>query len=443
VQPVQSEAKDRSAGPSLGVNAALSWLTFAGRAVLAFVATLVVARVLGPTGRGEVTYVINLAALAALLLSAGTGVALVEMRVNRSWADDRLHSAALAASIAAGSLFSVVALGMSLLADDSQRTTWLIAAVVSVPLVATTNLNQSAGLADRLRLVAWTTLVGFGLYAAFTVATAALGSMTVRNNLVFWAFTSMLPLALMIWPGRLVVSLPATLLADTWALLRSSLRMNVAAIAVLAIWRADIVIVEYRRGFEELGLYSVAVGCAEIVVALSVGVRAAVLPHQAAADPNRTGELLCAVTRVAFPFVAILAVLVAAVGPSGIALIFGEEYRESYLALVLLLPGVVLLVLHYPLFDFVIARGGTRTLTLMGLLGVSLNVALNLVLLNRYSFVVASVVSTISYLFVFVWCLAAFLAATQRSVSEALFVRRSDIAGIRRRMLALRRATAD
>ena len=74
--------------------------------------------------------------------------------------------------------------------------------------------------------------------------------------------------------------------------------MNVAAIAVLAIWRADIVIVEYRRGFEELGLYSVAVGCAEIVVALSVGVRAAVLPHQAAADPTRTGEVLCAVTRL-------------------------------------------------------------------------------------------------------------------------------------------------
>lgn len=417
----------QSTEPSLGVNAALSWVTFAGRAGFAFLAALLVARVLGPTGRGEVTYVINLAALAALILSAGTGVALVEMRVNRGWSDERLHAAGFAASIVAGGIFSVAALCVALVVDGTQQTTWLVAAAVSIPLVAMANLNQSAGLADRLRLVAWTALVGFGTYAMLTLITALLGAMTVTNNLAFWALSSLLPVMLLLWPGRLVSSWPATVRADTRALLGSSLRMNVAAIAVIAIWRADVILVEFRRGFEELGLYSVAVGCAEIVVALSIGVRAAVLPHQSLAEGNRVSEVLCKVTRVSLPLIALLALMVAAVGPGGIALLFGEEYRQSYTALVLLLPGVVLLVLHYPLFDFVIARGGIRTLTAMGLCGVAVNVGLNLVLLQHHTFVAASVVSSISYTLVFVWCLVVFLRRSGRSAREALIIQRADI----------------
>jgi O-antigen/teichoic acid export membrane protein len=435
VQPVRSDPPELRVEPSLVTNAALSWLTFAGRAGFAFVATLLVARVLGPSGRGEVTYVVNIAALAALFLSAGTSAALVEMRVNHQWSDNRLHAAALGASLVTGLAFAVVAVVASLFVGGAQRTTLLVAAIVAVPLVAMANLNQSASLADRLRLVAWTALVGFGLYAFLTALTAVLGSMTVRNNLAFWVFTSILPVVMMIWPGRLITKRPPTLVADTRRLLVSSLRMNAAAIAVLAIWRADIVVVEFRRGFEELGLYSVAVGVAEIVVALSIGVRAAVLPHHSLSDAVRTADVLCTATRVSLPIVALLAMLVASVGPSGIELIFGEEYRSSYTALVLLLPGVVLLVLHYPLFDFVISRGGLRTLTVMGILGIGLNVGLNVILLDHFSFVAASVVSSISYLFVFAWCLVAFLRATNRSAGEVLLLRRSDVAGIKRRAL--------
>ncbi len=130
----------------------------------------------------------------------------------------------------------------------------------------------------------------------------------------------------------------------------------------------------------------------------------------------------------------LLALLVAAIGPSGIAFIFGAEFRQSYTALVLLLPGVVLLVLHYPLFDFVIARGGTRTLTVMGLAGILLNVGLNLIVLKHYSFAAASVVSSISYTLVFVWCLSAFLRRSGRSAREALVIRRADVEWFARRL---------
>lgn len=431
MQPVRSDPTAEAAEPSLATNAVLSWLTFAGRAGFAFVATMLVARVLGPSGRGEVTYVINIAALVALFLSAGTGAALVGLRVNGNWSEERLHAAAFGVSIVTGGVFALVASVGSVLAEGPQRTTLVVAAVVAIPLVATTNLNQTAGLSDRLGLVAWTSLAGFGLYALVTLITALAGSMTVRNNLSWWLVSSTVPALLLIWPGRLIRSIPSTVWADTRSLLASAWRMNVAAIAVLAIWRIDIVIIEHRRGFEELGQYSVAAGVAEVVVALSVGLRTAVLPHQALAGESRLADVLCIVTRVSFPAVLLLAGAVAAVGPWGLAAIFGADFRPAYPALVLLLPGVALLVLHYPLFDYVVARQGLRSLTIMGLVGVGFNIVLNMVLLQRYSFVVSSVVSSLSYGLVFVWCLVEFLRRSNKSVSDALLIRRADLRALR------------
>jgi len=100
---------------------------------------------------------------------------------------------------------------------------------------------------------------------------------------------------------------------------------------------------------------------------------------------------------------------------------------------------VVLLVLHYPLFDFVMARGGNRSLTVMGIVGISLNVSLNLILLTRFSFAAASVVSSLCYLLVFAWCVAEFTRRSGRSASEVLIVRRSDVAAIKRRVVNGRR----
>ncbi|HEY3485221.1 MAG TPA: oligosaccharide flippase family protein, partial [Ilumatobacteraceae bacterium] len=290
------EPSDGALEPSLGVNAALSWVTFAGRAGLAFVATTAVARVLGPSGRGEVTYVVNLVGLLVLVVTCGTAAALVRLRVQEGWTAPRMVTPVLRTSVLAGAILIAgagVALGFA-----SNRTAVIVIAVTALPLVAIANLTQVASLSDRLALVAWTSLAGIGLYAVFTIITAALDVMTVTNNIVAWALTAVLPLPLMLLTGGLVVrnrSLPT----DTRRLVRLSLHSNVAAAAVLAIWRADVVIVEARRGFEELGLYSVAVGTAEIVVTLAIGLRSAVLPHQAVAEPERLIDVMCRVTRVA------------------------------------------------------------------------------------------------------------------------------------------------
>ena len=271
--------------------------------------------------------------------------------------------------IGAGALLGVAALAVIPLVDSQNQWKLLVVAAVAIPLVVLTNLTHAVSLSDRLGLITWTMLTGAALYAVGTAVMIAVGVITVGNNVLLWALTAVLPLGLLIWPGGLRPWGRATIVPDSRRLLRMSVRSNVAAAAVLAIWRIDVVLVEAKRGYAELGLYVVAVGTAEIVLALAISIRSAVLPHQGLRDPERLIDVLCQVTRISVVGVGLFAVAVMATGPWGMGAFFGSEYREAYPALVLLLPGVVLLVLHYPLFDYVVARGGTRSLTIMGVSG--------------------------------------------------------------------------
>jgi O-antigen/teichoic acid export membrane protein len=436
-QPVGSKA---AAEPSLAANALFAWLTFAGRAGFAFVATALVARALGPSGRGEVSYVVNLVGLVVLVASAGTAAGLMHLRSLEHWTIVRMQTAGLATAVAFGAVVALVCVVAAFLGGGWSLTAVLMA-LLGGPLIALANSTHVVSLGDRLGVVAWTTLAGVSLYALGTGITFALGVMTVTNNIVLWAVCSVLPLGLMIWPGR-VVTLDTQGIAgrahDARRLIGLTLRTNVAAIAVLVIWRADVLIVQWRRGFEELGLYSVAVGTAEIVVALAVGIRSAVLPHQGSSDDERTVEVICSVTRVAAAGVAILALLVAASGPWGMGALFGAEYRQAYPALVFLLPGVVMLVLHYPIFDFLIGRGDIRSLTVMGLLGVSFNVVSNIIVLEHFSYAAASVTSSLSYAFVLAWCVITFCRRTGRSPAELLVLKRADLRSLRAQYESLR-----
>ena len=192
------------------------------------------------------------------------------------------------------------------------------------------------------------------------------------------------------------------------------------------IWRIDVLLVESRRGFAELGLYSVAVAVAEVVVVLAMALRSAMLPHHGGEDDNLV-EVIMRTTRVALVVTTGLAVGLAAVGPLLLGPLFGSGYAQTYPALVLLLPGTVFLVLHYPLFDYVAARGNLGSLTLLGVVSLLFNIVVNYWALGRWSYVAAAVVSSLTYALVFFGCVRLFLLRSGRSVRDTLVIRRSDL----------------
>lgn len=431
--------EDPRAEPSLIRNTVLASVMFVGRAVLAFATTTLVARGLGVVGRGRIVYVSNLAGLLALIASAGTMAAINRLHhgdgsassTARTGLDGPAAVVGLGFGIAAAALYWVVAA-----AQGSVRSIGVVASVLvvvaTVALVVSANLNQLASLDNRIGAVTWTALVGVALYAAFTIVTVATDSATVANNVMAWAITSVVPVLLLIWPARavrLAGDRGPSLRPQTKRLAILSLRANVAGTAVLAIWRLDVVIVEARRGYRELGLYSIAVALAEVVLVLAMAIRSALLPHHHL-ESAELGSIVARVTRIALAATTALALGVGVVGHLVLSRVFGTAYAGAYPALAVLLPGTVFLVLHYPLFDYIAARGGSgglRSLTIMGVTALVINAGGNIVLLRWFDYTAAAAVSTFTYAIVFVWCCVLFRKHSNVGYGDLLVLRRGDL----------------
>lgn len=421
-------------GPSTLRNTIIAGSMFVGRGVLAFVTVALVAQYLGPDGRGRVVFVSNLVALVALAAASGTTTGINRLRTGDGTDS---HSLVLASGVLAGLvgvLLAAVVVGASVLGDApliAEGVSGGLFALLVVALIALTafsSLSQVAALDNRLGVVTVTALVGAVLYAAWTAVSAALGTITVADNLTAWAVSSILPtvlLAVALWRGA--PSARPSVRPVVVRLARISLQANLASLAVLAIWRIDVLLVELRRGYTELGQYSVAVALAEIVVVMAMALRSAILPHHGHDDAT-LAEIISRTTRIAVVVTVGLASGLGAVGPVLIPLLFGQEYADAYPALALLLPGAVLLVLHFALFDYVAARSGVRGLTIVATSALVFNVAANWWALGRWSFVAAAAISSVSYAIVFVGCVALFRARSGLGVSETLVLRRAEVA---------------
>jgi O-antigen/teichoic acid export membrane protein len=156
-----------------------------------------------------------------------------------------------------------------------------------------------------------------------------------------------------------------------------------------------------------VGLYSVATSVSLIVYQLSNTFAGLVLPA-AAGDPER-GKLkvvgsLYATLVVATAFAIVLALF----APFLLGLVYGEEFREAAEPLRLLLPGAVLFAGASILSAGVYAAGRPFTATLTQLVGVLVTVVGLLVFLRNGGITAAALVSTAAYGTVFVVTLFAY-----------------------------------
>jgi Na+-driven multidrug efflux pump len=103
-----------------------------------------------------------------------------------------------------------------------------------------------------------------------------------------------------------------------------------------------------------------------------------------------------------------------------------------------LLPGVVCLVLHHPLFNYISSHGGTRALTKLALVGVAFNVIGNFVVLRSFDYVGAAVISTITYAWLLGGCVVLFCRTTGQPIATVLRAERQDLTDVIRAARSLR-----
>jgi len=401
---------------------------------------VIVARWLGAEGLG-VFAALNIIVATAVqigsfgLPSASTYFVAQDRRNLKSVAVNALIFAVLGGGALAGVVALLAASGAALFVDLPPKLLMIAAAAIPFQLVTLLGLNIFLGLREvgrfnaldaagqsltLLNTVVTLVLAGAGLFALVALNTAAsiVVSLAVAG-FIYWAIRGHDD------SGAKKSSPSATLFRR---MAGYGLKFHVAMVASLLIFRADILIVKYFRGAAEAGVYSVAAQVGMLLMLLP-GVISTLLFPRVASEHDVSGELTAMVTRHA-AFVMLLIFLAAAPASFVLPVLYGAQFAETSVLLLILLPGVYLVGVESVMVQHFSGTGFPVAISLFWVGTLVINIALNVALVPDFGARAAAVASTVSYALIFVLVAAYFRVRTGHSFSTMLCLKADEMCGL-------------
>jgi O-antigen/teichoic acid export membrane protein len=396
-----------------------------------FVASILIARALGPTGRGLYAYPIALLGIVMALCNVGLEHANVYL-AGQGTAAKGLWANATVASVALASIVWVAVACVYAVVGDKAfgglPIVWVAVAVVQVPLLL--QILYWAGilqLSGRASVGAFAAVAGASAHAVLTAALFAAGLLSPFRVLLLTVVANGAA-----WVVLLVASSRSGLVgrAAKWTDLRTGLVFGLKAhggfIFLFLVLRIDQILVQRLLGYEELGLYSLAVMLAELLWLLSDPFAVSIVPHQVRARRGDEHRLGFAAARLGVCIAGSAAAVAWFVAPVAIRFLYGDDFIAAVWAFRLLLPGIVALSVYRPLATALLMEGRPLNVTALGLVALTVNLVANLLLLPSVGIVGASIASSLAY----VSLAAGYVALARRRADVGwhdLVPRRSDV----------------
>lgn len=320
--------------PRFASAAIATFATQLGVAALSFFSVLVVARVLGPAGRGEIALMTTIAMLSAGLSLLGIDEANVNFAGRDPAARRALatNSLLFAGGLGAVTIALLVALGEvvpGIFGDTEPALRWLAVAVVPA-LILKIYLKYLVGADYGFGVVnmAWLLPPLVGLVV--NVALALVGALTVATALGTWVAAHVVATALLVaYVARRGAGFGAPSLRLARRALGFGLRSHAGRVMMAGNYRIDQWFVGTMAGSRELGLYSVAVAWSEILFYLPTTLVIVQRPYLVRAEAKEAARRAARVFRGGIAITAVAALGVVVLAPFLCAVVFGSEFRGS------------------------------------------------------------------------------------------------------------------
>jgi O-antigen/teichoic acid export membrane protein len=409
---------------------------------IGYVASILLARALGPSGRGLVAVVQADVALLVSLAGLGTPTAITFFASRRARHQPALTGFALIYGAALGALaFAIVFVAGDWLSAHqgegfSQSLWWLAAALVPLMYIeyfvaSLLNARHAFSLQNRLNV-----LGRVGTLVATVLLVSALG-WGVAGGLIAASMISIVrivgctPLL-----ARIGVSLPSRhLIAAT---LNYGWRVAIGQMFRFFSGRFDVLLLSLMAPLSVVGSYAVAQTVAELVIIIPQSFGFVLMPMVAAGEHHRAAPAL----RLAGTLALLGVIGVAVAGPALILIGFGAAFRPALEPFFILLPGIWMLA-YGNICSFVLSgkkRPGSSSL-LAGA-AAALTVVLDLALIPPFGAVGGALASTAAYTLFGVTSLVLVARVLGTPLRQLLFVTRGEAGGywkIAARRLAIAR----
>jgi O-antigen/teichoic acid export membrane protein len=323
-----------------------SVLLFASSIVRAagfFVAALLLARGLGPAGRGSVAFITVTALLMGRIAKVGVGEATTVFAAQRPASRGTLLANLIAFSLLTSLVLGLLVVGVLYLieAEPAGNGRAQLAILLAGTLAASLVDDCFLVGCGRLRESAAISAGGGWIYVASLVTATLSVGLNVDSALIAWVAAHSIWSAVLVGVGARTsgINLPnLRLLGES---IRFGVRAWVGSVSMLLNARLDQILVGVIASEVTLGLYAVAVNVGEVMLFLPTAIATSLLPA-VARDRDRSSVDRTLRTFRSAMILSLASILVAAVvGEVAIPAVFGSEYRDSVAPFLWLLPGTL------------------------------------------------------------------------------------------------------
>jgi len=396
--------------------------------------TALLARLLGPKGKGQYTIIFLITYLLGRFGSFGIEAANVYYTGKKKHSLQDIISNSIIVALFCGSfiillffLLSSLTFFQRFLILNELDALFLWIAVFTIPFSLLVNLlikillgEEKIATFNRINILQQVSQIIFILIFIFFMKFNLLGaiiSYAAAVLLTLFVLISRLP------AGSLRLNFNKILLQES---LKYGIKCYLGNIAQFLSYRIDIFLIALYLSPVEVGLYSIAVGFAEKIWLLPQSIATVLFPRVSAITPKEADSLTPRITRYAF-FIAFLSGLVFFLFAKFlIVFLFGADFLPSVRPLLILLPGIVLLGGAKTISSDLAGRGKPQLNTYIAFSSLLLNVCLNLWLIPRWGITGAAVATTLSYSLSAVVVILIFKKISQKSISEIIFVKKKD-----------------
>jgi len=310
------------------------------------IAVLIIARGLGPDGRGTIAFVVVSALILSRVAAFGLTDGTLVFASQRPAMRPQLLSNLLVFTVPAGLIVAgVAAIGLLQLGSSApggvgpSEILLLVVGTVCVTVQDTTDnfLVGSGKIWQRATVLAITPWV----YAVVAAALLLAGALTVTSGAAAWAISNLfgaIALVVVAFRGLSFVRPGLQLLRES---IGFGLRAWVGHLASFLNLRLDQIILGVIATQAALGIYAAAVNGSEVLLYFPAAVATTLVPTLARSDPHARHEQALRTFRLLAITSAASIVAAAILGPVALPLLFGPRFQASVPPFLWLLPGVL------------------------------------------------------------------------------------------------------
>ena len=425
--------------PPLRRSAATTYGRKLAVAALSLANVLIVARVLGPSGRGDVVFATTLATITAQFATLSVQEANINFAGRTPALRPQLASTSVVIALFA-TLASLAVLGVliwlfpGVAGETSSQARWLAFAAIPA-LILATYLERLLDAEYRFGFENLASLATPVAILAVNGVLALLGELTVTRALAAWVAGIALGTLLRVLYFRLNLGgfgRPSASLG--LRMITFGLRAHGARILGWGNYRIDHLFVGTMAGSHELGLYSYAVSWAETLYYLPQTLVSVQRPDLVRATRREAARLAGAIFRVALVLSALAAAVLLIIAPFLCVTLAGSEFRGSIDDLRVLVLGTAGILALQLLGSALTARQRPELETAATAAAFAVTIALDLLLIPSHGGLGAAIASAVAY--TIGGAVAAIIAARTLGLRAMYLVPRGDEVRLLRRLLA-------